>query len=796
MKHYYKNILLHSFIFLSVLSGCDSFRMTADEYMQSGNDFIEKSEFIQASLQFRNAIQIDKDMTAAWYGLSLAEEGQGQMNKVYVLLNKVLELDPSHVDARIKRGKIFLLGKMLDKALDDSNKLLKLAPNNAAVHAFRASVLLNVSDNKGALKEANLALKIDPVNIDALIVLATEKMSSGDAAAAISYLDKGIAINEKNLVLQLLKIKALDGMKEHEQVIAIFQRLIILYPGDNSFSTALVQYYVANNELSKAEKVYRDAVKSEPEDIAIKLELAKFIFKQRGADEAITLLERYVKEDSGEIQLQFALAELFQISKKFNEAEKVYKVIIDKYGSSPDGLSAKNKIAAIYLSQSKLNESRQVVNQVLAFEPSNSASLLLKATLDIQQGRIDTAVADLRTVLKNEPDLVNGLVLLARAHLKNNAKELANKNYLRAVQIEPSNDKVAIEYANFLLTHKEINQAEAILMSLLEKVPNSLPALQAMARLKLSKGDWQSAHALAEQIKLNGGQQAVIEQILGAVYLGQQKYEQSISAYKRAHQASPSSVQPIVALVRSYVRSGKHKEAHYFLKSVLEIHPSNLYALVLIGQGHLLKNETKQAEVYFKRAVETNPTNALGYLELVKLYSKTQRYRLASKVGKQGLAKIPENIPLQLANARVLEHMDQFEQAIAIYEHILKNNPGIELAANNLASLLADHYAGNEKSLRRALEVTAGFENSANPYFRDTIGWVHYRLGQADKATSLFINVTNAVPEMPVFHYHLGMSQLAQGNKAAAKASLLKARSLSNKNLTGMKDLNEVLKRL
>jgi tetratricopeptide (TPR) repeat protein len=796
MKLKNKSILFFTITCLLLISGCDLFRKSADQYLQSGNMLLEQGKYVQASLQFRNAIQINQDMTLAWYGLSLAEESQGHMNKVYVLLNKVLELDPSHVEARIKRGKIFLLGKLLDKALVDSNKLMDSAPDDAAVRAFRAAVLLNLSDNEGAIAEANIALKKDPGNVDALIVLATERLTKGDMNAAITYLDKGIAINEKNLVLQLIKIKALDTLKNHEQVITVFKRLITLYPEAKAFRIALAQYYIANNKMDQAEKVYREAAESNVDDVDVKLDLVKFVFKERGTDEAVTQLKAYINEAPEQYQLQFALAELYQIAQRLVEAENVYKKIIDNNTGGPDALSAQIKLAAIAFKKSKLTTARKLISEVLEAEPTNSEGLILKATIELHQGNIDRAIVDLRTVIKNEPDSVKALVLLARSHLKNHSNELAKTSYQTAVQNEPTNQKVVLEYANFLVRSKELNSAEDVVQSLLDRVPNSLPGLQAMAQLKLRKGDWEGAHELAERIKVIGGKEAVAEQILGAVYRGQQQYQQSIDAFKRAHRASPSSVQPIVALVRSYVRVGKQEEASFFLKSVLEVHPSNIYALVLMGQRYMLDKDMEQAEIYFKRAAETNPEDALGYLELVRLYTKQQRYPEATDVIDRGLGKLPKNLSLNLAKARILEQEGRFEQAILLYEQILVKIPNIELAANNLASLLADYHPNNEKSLKRALEVSRGFESSNNPYFRDTIGWVYYRLGQADKAIPLLNDVVKAVPEMPVFHYHLGMSLLAAGKKNEAKSSLEKAVSLSDNNLTGMKDIKEVLNSL
>ena len=796
MKRHITNIITFSFICLFSIVGCDVFKNTADEYLQSGLELFEQGKYVQASLQFRNAIQKEENLIPAWYGLTLAEEKQGRMDKVYVLLNKVLKLDPTHVEARIKRGKIYLLGNLLDKALEDSNKLMELAAGSAAVRSFRAAVLLNFSDNRGAINEASLALKIDPNDIDALIVLATERLSKNDVIAAIAYLDKGISINEKNLVLQLIKVKALDSLGKYQQAVAVFQNLIILHPDDTKIRIALAKYYVANKKIKDAERVYREIAERNADDVDIKLDFIKFIYKQRGAAEAITQLIQFMKVSPGKPQFNFALAELYQITKKNLDAEEVYMAIINNSAVKSDVLLAKTKLATIAINQLKFGKARQLVNEILDMDITNNEGLLLLAIIDLNQGNVDSAIITLRTVLKNTPDSAKVNVLLARAHLKNNSIELAKSNYLSAAKKEPLNQRVILEYADFLVENNELTTSEDVLNSLLERKPDALQTLQALAQLKLRKGDWEGAHELSERIKSSGGQTVVVEQLLGAVYRGRNQYQQSIDAFKRAHNASPNSVQPIVALVHSYARLGKQKEASFFLKSVLKVNPSNIYALVLMGQRYKLDNKMDQAKLYFKRAIESNPNNALGYLELAKLHSLREQYSKAMDVIENGLAALPGNIPLKLSKARIQELMGRYEQAIILYEQILLINPNLDLAANNLASLLADHHSDNEKSLKRALEVSKGFVNSQNPYFRDTVGWVYYRLGEYAKATQLFKGATKTIPEMPIFHYHLGMSLLAEGKKSDAKDSLLKAKSLSGHNLTGMQNINNIINEL
>ncbi|HKJ08458.1 MAG TPA: tetratricopeptide repeat protein, partial [Gammaproteobacteria bacterium] len=119
--------------------------------------------------------------------------------------------------------------------------------------------------------------------------------------------------------------------------------------------------------------------------------------------------------------------------------------------------------------------------------------------------------------------------------------------------------------------------------------------------------------------------------------------------------------------------------------------------------------------------------------------------------------------------------MGDIDDAAKVYEQLLAKQPGNAIAANNLASLIADHRSNDAASLAKAKKLVAKFGSSKQLAFLDTYGWVHYRLGDLDKAAKTLSEVVKKAPKVPVFQYHLGMVYYKQGNKVAAREHLSKA---------------------
>ena len=142
--------------------------------------------------------------------------------------------------------------------------------------------------------------------------------------------------------------------------------------------------------------------------------------------------------------------------------------------------------------------------------------------------------------------------------------------------------------------------------------------------------------------------------------------------------------------------------------------------------------------------------------------------------------------------AGILELNGNYEGAISEYEYVLKQQPGSLIAANNLASMLADHRT-DKASFERAQSLVAALRKTQVPQFKDTIGWVDYRMGDYKSALPFLQQAAAAMPDLALVHYHLGMGYLAGGQPAKAadefKAALAKSPSneLAEEINTGLK---------
>ena len=125
----------------------------------------------------------------------------------------------------------------------------------------------------------------------------------------------------------------------------------------------------------------------------------------------------------------------------------------------------------------------------------------------------------------------------------------------------------------------------------------------------------------------------------------------------------------------------------------------------------------------------------------------------------------------------VVHTQGHLDEARRRYAEILKVEPRAALAANNLATILAD--AGENLDQAQALAETAVEQIPASAEFQDTLGWVYYQRHLSGQAIARFEQSVAADPANPVYHYHLGLAYSRNGDQERARASLRRALELN-----------------
>src|SRR5260370_10158554 len=182
------------------LGACTTPEKAKAHHITRGQALLKDTQFQEASLEFRAALQIDDKLADAHWGLAQTFEGLQRYQEAFDEMRQVVELDKNNLAVRVKLGNYYLVGaKQSPTAVTEAERLAKEVlqkdPNHIEGRILMGSVLFAQDHPKQAFDELNSAIAIDPNRVESYLSLARFYMITKDTATAEAPAQPAISVN-------------------------------------------------------------------------------------------------------------------------------------------------------------------------------------------------------------------------------------------------------------------------------------------------------------------------------------------------------------------------------------------------------------------------------------------------------------------------------------------------------------------------------------------------------------------------------------------------------------------------
>jgi tetratricopeptide (TPR) repeat protein len=762
---------------LSVLAACASPEERAAAYVAKAQALYDQGDYIQAGVEARNAAQIQPKNAQARYLLALVAEQKEDFKAAFGHLSVAVDADPANVEARLKLATLFAVAGVWPDVLYHSKELLKQAPNDPRVLLLQARFDLQYGNLVAARAGLEKALQLDPDYIDAILVSgafeATQDLDQGLAIydAAIKRLPAGETRGLREQRIQML----VDG-KRIDEVEAGLVALSRDFPKDGKYQRQLAMIYVGQGRMDDADRVYRELIEIDPVDVTRRVDYAKFLVGQQQAPKAEAFLKKSIDERPDADGIRLKLGNLYEASGRLDDAKAAYAALAVRSPKTVDGIEARIRIAVIEATQKNDAAAKKAIDEILVDVPDEPTALLMRAGIRLKDGKTDDAIADLRLVLRKQPESAAALLLLAQSHAGKNETAVAKDVYRQLLKVEPDSEAALRGLIGLHVANLEFADAEQFLRDRLNAQPDDMLASRFLVDLLLRQGQKDKAEAEAKRVAGLPGQGGLGDISIGQVLAAQQDYSGAADAFRKSMVAGGGLGDPLAieGLVRSLNAAGKRQEAIDILKQ-LEVEggkDGRAFSNLLLADIHAESGDRAAAERALEVSISAKPEVTVGYLALARLHANDPAAQ--TQVFRRALKALPGNVEIGLLLGGSLETQGQYEESISSLEALYTVNPGNLSVMNNLASALLDHRT-DRASYQRALELAKKLESSEDSALLDTLGWAYYRAGEFAQAVSVLERVIAKEDRVAVYHYHLGMAYLAMNNKVGAQQQLEQA---------------------
>jgi tetratricopeptide (TPR) repeat protein len=755
----------------TLLAACGSARSRFDSHLQRGERYFDAGQYDKASVEFRNALQIDPRSAKARYLNGEAAERRGELREALGSYQAAIELDPDYSAARAAVGRVLVFGGAADRALTVIAPGLTRHPDEPQLLTARGAARAQLGDLNGAIADAEHALKVAPDDENALALLASLYQRQGEAPRAVALVAEAVGRHPNSIdlrqVLAGLYLATADNGRAEEQLKAI----IALAPRELPHRYQLALFYERTGNPDAARHVLEEAVQAFPTSSIAKLALVDFVAGKHSPRQGEQLLRSYIAREPDNDDLRLGLGALLQRSGAARQAQAAYEEIVSRDPHGRAALLARDRIAAIELAGGRIDAARTLLAVALADNPTDNDALIMSGEIALGRDDPDAAIGDFRAVLRDQPNALNVERALARAYVANGENALAEETLRAALQAAPNDLAVRSDLAQLLVQGGRADAAASLLEEAVRRSPEDAAARAALVRAYLAKGDLTAARTAAQDLENLKPAAALGPYLAGVVARQQDRPDESERNFERALQLDPGDLDALGGLTSLELARGHQAAALADVRAFAAAHAGNAAALNLLGELLIATRDYPGAIGQLKQAVALAPRWPTPYHNLARACRAAQDAAGAASAYPAGLKQVPSDPLLVAGLAELYEQQGRVAEAIAVYEDLLAHRPHATLAANNLAMLLVT-YRTDRRSLDQARELSAAFSGSDSGALLDTNGWVRLKLGDLTDALPALERAAGHSPDSRVIRYHLAVAELKAGQRDKARENL------------------------
>ncbi len=744
---------------------------------EAGEQYLASEQWAEAAIEFRNMVQIDPNSAAGHWGLARALLGQKDGQGGYWELQETVRLDPENIEARLQYGQFLLFGKPEDveRAVQTADEILAARPTSWQAWVLRARALAALRRSEEVGPALQKAAEVAPQEPGPQLLYANYLRSEGRDEEAEALFRKVVAL-EPGFPAHAALAGFLASLDRDEEAEHHFRKGIELAKPEERVAayTMLANFLMARDRDDQVEQVLREGIAAEGEHVDLIYSLARFYHARGRRDEADAMILEATRADPSDPQ-PFLLLSNYRAQN--GDLDGALEAAEQALQADPDQDLARLRKAEVLVDigyrrheKERIAQGRAIVEAVLGRETAQPQALFVKAKIELADGHLDEAIAAARRALDAKDSWPQAHYLLGSALFLSGDRNGARAEVSRAIELDPNlvdAYKLLARIHAVLGDHKlAVESASRVLDQGVED--DALRILKAQSQVRL--GDLSGALKELERIPADR-RDAEVEYALGRVLRLQGELEGARKHLLAAQEQEPHRYEILRTLLDLELREGDIRESIARVKAAVEARPDDARLRQLSAEVALYTGRTQEAEEEFRRAIELDPNDLRGYEALARFLALTGQSDEVLATYERALERNPEQGPLHLMVGSLYEMKGRVDDAIRHYEEAIRLEPGLAVAKNNLAYLLAERGERLDRALDLAQEAKASLPD--NPNTADTLGWVLFKKHVPSAAIDYLKEAVGGMQpddaQISLVQHHLALAYEADGQTDKAQ---------------------------
>lgn len=578
--------------------------------------------------------------------------------------------------------------------------------------------------------------------------------------------------------------------------------------------------YLAAEQYDLAEDAYQIALDILPEDSRALGKMGIICQHQGKLVHAYVLLQRALKEEPKNVDLQLSFALVAQGLAKTIEARAAARKVLEVQPTNERGLLL---LAETCVTTRDSEEARTIIQGLRSSHPDAASYHLALGVVGLVQRDQAGAETELRKALEKNPKSSAAHFYLGSLLVAKGDAAQGSAAFKTAAELEPLRSTRRMHYIDHLLRAGSTDEAKKLLSELTTKAPDFIPGLTLEMSLahkdrrfeesgliadKILKRDATNHDALSQRAatkiavgNIDGGILALkmMEQIyqhsalvkfrLAHAHLRKGESTSAVDYLKQAIRLAPDYDDAILLLAETNLSRGNAAEALASLKERLKRAPRPSRAYLLLAQAHHALNDNDQCLAILRSFTETFPKSPEGHYFLARVLTQTGKEKEARRSLEQCAELAPDFWPAAelLVNDDLLA--SRTDAAKARVQSLLEKFPArtVPLMLDAKVALQERDEKRAEARLHKAIELAP-----LDPQAYQFLARVYLASQQPQQAVVTMAALAEKKNDAGAF-MHLGVLNGSLGQHDGARTAYEKALAIDPKFVPALNNLASVL---
>ncbi len=597
----------------------------------------------------------------------------GQLGKAIPALRAILEDDLNHPEANFMLGKVLIQTGRPGLAIEPLEKATSANDFARPAGLLLASTLFRTRAYEEAIHSATRVLEIDATNVIALFTRGQSRLASKQPGEALADANRILEIDPNYQNAIMLKGGALIDLERRDEAEQIWINLRTRLTAEGSpgqaarACTQLALFYRTQSEQERAGRTYRECLDTYPTHIYLQQSAIDFYLRKGQPERAVEIHRKAVEAAPDDLRLWARLANVLMRYGELANAQRTLEATVERF----DSPAAWRLLANFHRKTGDSSQAREALEEAIrrTREPGE-AYLFSLADLLVEEGDLDRA-REIHATL-TEPSyrhLLEGAISLQTGDPKQALEHLD-----AGLALWPDNPRAHYLAGQAALQLKDQSRASSEFREAVRVDESATDAAGRLAEIHFANDRFQSAWRLAQR------------------QLARRPY-----ANPTAHHI----------MIQSSIELGELERAQEAADALREVDPDGTSWLFEMAAIKRHEGGAKAASEYIlaSRRDLSNFTNEPLLRSLTDDLSQLDRNGESLEYIDAALRREPERAALHDLRARVLAHLERFDEAEVAMQRALRLDPGFALALETKALLAL--RSGDLLAALEALEAAA-----------------------------------------------------------------------------------------